>query len=108
MNPADDGTRPIEFRELQWNCRWFNGPKFFKQDLFEWSVVKEMFKNIIIPGIEETRKKKKKKTTSVLKWEHFSSWSKLMYLVAALLKKINNWLLWKQGETDRIDFRSFK
>ena len=30
----------------------------------------------------------------MLKWEHFSSWSKLIYHVAALLKIKNNWLLW--------------
>ena len=55
--------------------------------------------------MEETPEKNK--TTSVLKWEHFSNWSKLIYHVAALLKIKNNWLLWKGGKTDRIDFKSF-
>ena len=55
--------------------------------------------------MEETPEKNK--TTSVLKWEHFSSWSKLMYHVAALRKIKNNWLLWKRGKTDHINFKSF-
>ena len=50
------------------------------------------FLNKIIPGMEETPEKNK--TMSMLKWEHFSSWSKLIYHVAALLKIKNNWLLW--------------
>ena len=67
MNPADDATRPLEFKELNQNCRWFNGPEFFKEDLFEWPLEKETFNNIIIPSMEETPEKNK--TTSVLKWE---------------------------------------
>lgn len=30
LNPADDGTRRVEFKELHQNCRWLNGPEFFK------------------------------------------------------------------------------
>ena len=41
LNPADDSTRPVEFKELHQNCRWFNGPEFVKQNLFEWPVEKE-------------------------------------------------------------------
>ena len=104
MNPADDATRPVEFKELHQNCRWFNGLEFFKQELFEWPVEMETFNNII-PGMEEAPEKNK--TTSVLKWEDFSSWSKLMYHVAVLLKIKTNWLIWKRGKTDRIDFKSF-
>ena len=105
LNPADDTTRPLEFKELNQNCRWFNGPEFFKEDLFEWPLEKKTFNNIIIPSMEETPEKNK--TTLVLKWEHFSSWSKLIYHVAALLKIKNNWLLWKQGKTDHINSKSF-
>ena len=93
MNPADQATKHVEFKELNQNCRWFNGLEFFKEDLFEWPLEKEIFNNIIITGMEETPEKNK--TTSVLKWEHFSSWSKLIYHVVALLKIKNNWLLWK-------------
>ena len=84
LNPADDATKLLEFKELNQNCRWFNGSEFFKEDLFEWSFEKETFSTIINPSMEETPEKNK--TTSVLKWEHFLSWLKLIYHVAALLK----------------------
>ena len=83
LNPADGATRPVESKELHQNCRWLNGPEFLKQDLFEWPV-DNINNNIIILGMEETPEKIK--TTSVLKWEHFSSWTKLIYHVAVLLK----------------------
>ena len=48
-----------------------------------------MFNNIIIPDMKETPEKDK--TTPLLKREHFSCWSKLIYLVEALLKIERNW-----------------
>ena len=36
LNPAVDATRSLEIKERNQNCRWFNGPEFFKEDIFEW------------------------------------------------------------------------
>ena len=35
LNPVDDATSLVEFKEIHQNCRWLNGPEFFKEDLFE-------------------------------------------------------------------------
>ena len=100
LNPVDDATSLVEFKEIHQNSRWLNGPEFFKEDLFEEPVEKETFNNIIIPGMEEIPEKNK--TTLVLKWEHFSSWSKLIYHVSALLKIKSNWLLCKNMQMSHL------
>ena len=36
LNPADDCTSGIAFRDIHSNTRWFKGPEFLKQPVSQW------------------------------------------------------------------------
>lgn len=90
LNVADDSTRYINFGRLTTESRWIKGPEFLRNLRKDWPMKPEIAEN--------------HKICPVIKWNHYSSWRKLIRHTAWIIKLKSNWLKWKRGCSSRESF----
>ena len=104
LNPADDCTRPTSLKDLT-NSRWLQGPSFMKPHNIE-SYLVDITANKQNESSDDTEFSDeitenaitvKQKKHLIIKWNHYSSWVKLIRHVAWLIKFISFWHNKKKG-----------
>ncbi|XP_075254923.1 uncharacterized protein LOC142346293 [Convolutriloba macropyga] len=84
LNPADDGTRGLKLTEFKPDCRWFNGPLFFKHDPTNWPPTK-------VPNYPlEASMALSRANQPLIDPKRFSSFEKLKRVLAFVILFISN------------------
>ena len=105
LNPADHCTRYLPFSVLSLKSNWIAGPKF----LCAGSVITFKTESIQVEA-EDVEKHthliiNQKNHKSILKWEHYSSYFKLLRHVAYILKIKRHWINVKRKCSEKINFK---
>ena len=121
-NVADNLTRYKGFNSLQKASRWCNGPDFLYNSLENHEIIsvntisrKDEEKTLrrtssngqstVLPTAEINREIPSQNV--LINWSHYSSLTKLRRHLAWILKLNTNWLKWKKGSLERINFNFF-
>ena len=106
LNVADDATRVTNFQNLNEHCRWFNGPEFLVNDESEWP--KETFdKSVENASTSINQVNISPQYQSFINWNYYSSFYKLTYHVASLLKLKRHWTKRHRNQPSNVNFNIF-
>ena len=121
-NIADDLTRYKGFDSLQKASRWCNGPDFLYNSLENHEIISvntmstkdkdKTFRRASNNGqstVLHTAELNREITSQkvFINWSRYSSLTKLVRHLAWTLKLKTNWLKWKKGSSERINFNFF-
>ena len=121
-NIADDLTRYKGFDSLQKASRWYNRPDFLYNSLENHEIInvntistKDKDKTFrrtsnngqstVLPTAELNREIPSQNV--FINWSCYSSLTKLVHHLAWILKLKTNWLKWKRGSSERVNFNFF-
>ena len=121
-NISDDLTRYKGFDSLQKTSRWCNGPDFLYHSLENHEIIsvniistKDKDKTFrrtsnngqstVLPTAELNRDIPSQNV--FINWSRYSSLTKLVRILAWILKLKTNWLKWKRGSSERVNFNFF-
>ena len=121
-NIADNLTRYKGFTSLQKASRWCNGPDFLYNSLENDEIIsvntistKDEDKTLrrtsnngqstVLPTAETNREIPSQ--NEFINWSHYSLLTKLVRHLAWILKLKTNWLKWKRGSSERVNFNFF-
>ena len=121
-NIADNLARYKGFNSLQKASRWCNGPDFWYNSLENHEIISvntistkdedKTFRRTSNNGqrtaLHTAELNREIPSQNVfINWSHYSSLTKLVRHLAWILKLKNNWLKWKRGSSERVNFNFF-
>ena len=92
LNPADDGSRGMTLHDLDPNCRWLSGPSFLLKPEEHWPVrrIGNIPEDDSEVQVERTVMVIDRGSSLDLLLRRYSSWPRLLTLVAWLLRFVNH------------------
>ena len=92
LNPADDGSRGMKLHDLDPNCRWLSGPSFLLKPKEHWPVrrIGNIPDDDSEVQVERTVMVIDRGSSLDLLLRRYSSWPRLLTLVAWLLRFVNH------------------
>ena len=107
LNPADHCTRYLPFSVLSLKSNWIAGPRFLCASSV--IILKTESTQVEAEDVEKHThlliNRENNSDISVLKWEHYSSYFKLLRHVAYILKMKRHWINVKRKRPEKINFK---